>query len=229
MTWSVSAERSRMISASRIRGVIFDLDGTLCDTLGDIAYAVNISLEALGLPTHPKERYAGWVGWGLKRLCQTAVGPDHSDVLDRLCERATFEYGKFPMERSSIYPGISELLDELTHRGIPFGVVSNKPHDFAVKIIEEMYARWTFVGVEGYLDESRRKPNPIAVLDLARRMDRVPAEVALMGDSEVDIETAHNAGMIAIGVTWGFRGPDELTKADRIIQHPLEMMDVIGK
>ncbi len=215
-------------SNGRIRAVVFDLDGTLCDTLGDIAYAANRALEAVGVSPRPVEAYAKWVGWGLKRLCAAALGEDRGERFDRLFEVAVEEYNKFPMERTTIYPGIPELLDELSRRGVPLGVVSNKPHDFTVKIIQTMFARWSFVGVEGYADEARRKPNPEAVLDLASAMGVPPAYVGLVGDSAVDVETACNAGMVAIGVTWGFRGPEELVKADRIIRHPIELLESIA-
>jgi phosphoglycolate phosphatase len=210
-----------------IRGLVFDLDGTLCNTLGDIAYAANRALEAIGVASRPVEAYAEWVGWGLKRLCAAALGEDSGERLERLYEVAVTEYNKFPMERTTIYPGVAELLDELTRRNILLGVVSNKPHAFAVKIMETMFARWKFVRVEGYIEESRRKPDPKAVLDIAAEMKMLPSEVALVGDSAVDIETARNAGMIAVGVTWGFRGPAELAQADRIIQHPGELLEVI--
>jgi phosphoglycolate phosphatase len=210
-----------------IRGVVFDLDGTLCNTLGDIAYAANRALEAVGVARRPVQAYAEWIGWGLKRLCAAALGEDSGERFERLYEVAVAEYNKFPMERSYIYPGVADLLDELTHRSIPLGVVSNKPHAFAVKIIKTMYGRWKFVRVEGYVEELRRKPDPAAVLDIAAEMELRPAEVALVGDSAVDIETARNAGMIAIGVTWGFRGPAELAQGDRIIHHPAELLEVI--
>jgi len=215
-------------SRKNARGVVFDLDGTLCNTLGDIAYAANRALEAVGVPPRPVEAYAEWVGWGLKRLCAAALGEESGKRFDRLYDVAVTEYNKFPMEQSTIYPGIAELLDELTCRGVPFGVVSNKPHDFAVKIIETIYARWRFVKVVGYTDETRRKPDPTGVLGIAAAMRLPPASVILVGDSAVDIETARNAGMVSVGVTWGFRGPAELTQADRIIAHPRELLDLIA-
>jgi phosphoglycolate phosphatase len=211
----------------QVRGIVFDLDGTLCNTLGDIAYAANRALEAVGVAPRPVEAYAEWVGWGLKRLCAAALGEASGERLERLYDVAAAEYNKFPMERSTIYPGIGDLLDELTRRGIPFGVVSNKPHDFAVRIIETLYARWPFIQVEGYTDEARRKPNPVAVLDIAARMNLQPSSVALVGDSAVDVETARNGGMVAVGVTWGFRGPEELVQADRVISHPLDLVQIL--
>jgi len=209
------------------RGVIFDLDGTLCDTLGDIAYAANRALRAVGRPTHPVEAFSEWVGWGLRRLCQSALGEENGERFERMYDVAVAEYNTFPMDRSNPYPGIGELLDELTRRGVPFGVLSNKPHAFTVKIIETIYARWSFVKVEGYHDPDRRKPDPAAALDIAQAMSTPPAQIALVGDSAVDVETARNAGMIAVGVSWGFRGPDELDGAERILDHPRELLDLI--
>lgn len=209
-------------------GVLFDLDGTLCNTLGDIAYAANKALASVGRPAHPVEAYAEWVGWGLANLCKAALGQDEGDRFERFVEVAVAEYNKFPMERSRLYPGIAELLDELTKRGVPMGVASNKPHAFAVKIIDEMYARWSFARVEGYKDDVPRKPDPFGALAVAADMGLPPAEIALVGDSAIDIETALNAGMIPIGVSWGFRGAEELNRAARVIDHPLELLEHIA-
>ncbi len=208
-------------------GVIFDLDGTLCNTLGDIAHAVNRALQRVGRPTHPVEAYGQWVGWGLRKLCQTALGVDEGEQFDRMYELAVAEYNTFPMERSYPYPGICELLDVLAERQIPLGVASNKPHAFAAKIIETMYARWSFVKVAGYQEDVPRKPDPASVLAIAVEMNLPAEQIALVGDSTVDMETARNAGMIPIGVSWGFRGPDELDQATRIINHPAELLDLV--
>ncbi len=210
------------------RGVIFDLDGTLCNTLGDIAYAANRALEAVGAPAHPVEAYAKWVGWGLRSLCQAALGEEEGERFDRMYELAVAEYNTFPMDRSYPYPGIPELLDELIRGSIPLGVVSNKPHAFAVKIIETMYARWPFVQVEGYKEAVPRKPEPTSAQAIAAAMNLAPSQIALVGDSAVDIETAQNANMIPIGVSWGFRGPDELAEAIRILDHPSELLEFVG-
>lgn len=209
-------------------GVLFDLDGTLCNTLGDIAHAVNQALARVGRPPHPVETYGQWVGWGLKNLCKAALGEEQGERFDQMYELAVAEYNTFPMARSYPYPGIPELLDELTRRGVRLGVVSNKPHAFSVKIIETMYARWSFVRVEGYKEDVPRKPDPTGALSIAAAMDLPPGEIALVGDSSVDIETARNAGMIPIGVSWGFRGPDELTGAVCVIDHPRELLAFIA-
>ncbi len=120
-----------------------------------------------------------------------------------------------------------ELLDELTRRGLPMGVSTNKPHAFAVKIIETIYARWSFAAVEGYKDDVPRKPDATSALTVAGAMGVPPAEIAFVGDSEVDVATARNAGMLPIGVSWGFRGPAELDGAERIIDHPMELIAVL--
>ncbi len=211
-----------------IRGILFDLDGTLCNTLGDIAYAANRALEAVGADPHPVEAYAQWVGWGLRRLCVAALGEDAGPRFDRLYEVAVTEYRKFPMTQSFPYPGIPELLDELTRRGVPMGVASNKPHAFTVKIIETIYARWRFAKVEGYKDGAPRKPDPTGALEVVAAMGVAPGQTALVGDSAVDVETAHNAGMIPIGVSWGFRGPGELGGAARVIDRPDELLALIA-
>lgn len=217
-----------MTNDGPLRGVIFDLDGTLCNTLGDIAHAVNRALEAVGAPTHPVEAYGEWVGWGLRKLCITALGEDEGGRFDRFYELAVAEYNTYPMDRSEPYPGICNLLDELARRGVPMGVSSNKPHDFSVKIIETIYARWPFVAVEGYKPDVPRKPDPTGALGIAEAMNLPPAAIALVGDSSVDIETAKNAGMIPIGVSWGFRGPGELGEALRVIEHPSELLGIVG-
>ncbi|MBN1343367.1 MAG: HAD-IA family hydrolase [Phycisphaerae bacterium] len=211
------------------RGIIFDMDGTLCDTLGDIAYAANLALEAVGAPVHPVADYAEWVGWGLRQLCATALGEESGSRFDRMYERAVEEYNKFPMDRSFPYPGIPDLLDALVGRGIPIGISSNKPHDFAARIVETIFARWSFVHVEGYKSDVARKPDPAGALRIAETMGLAPGEIALVGDSAVDVETALNAGMAPIGVSWGFRGPEELTGAMHIIDHPNELLEFVAR
>ncbi len=208
-----------------VRGVIFDLDGTLANTLGDIAYAVNRALESVDAPTRPVDAYAEWVGWGLKNLCKAALGEDEGERFDRFYETAVAEYNQFPMERTYPYPGIPEVLDELNRRDVPVGVATNKPHEFAVKIVETTFAAWSFVAVEGYQIDAPRKPDAASVLGIARAMELPPAEVALVGDSTVDVETARNAGMVAIGVSWGFRGPEELSEADRILSRATQLLE----
>jgi phosphoglycolate phosphatase len=218
-----------MITEQPVRGVIFDLDGTLCNTLGDIAHAVNCALERVGGRPHPVEAYAEWVGWGLSALCRAAIGEEQGERFDRMVELAVAEYNTFPMGRSFPYPGVTELLDELTRLDVPMGVVSNKPHDFAAKIIEEMYAPWSFVKVEGNRDGRPRKPDPSGALAIATAMALRPGEIALVGDSSVDMETARNARMLPVGVSWGFRGPDELDEAARIIHRPQELLELVAR
>jgi phosphoglycolate phosphatase len=209
-----------------VRAFIFDLDGTLADTLADIGNAMNGALTDLGLPTHPAGAYRRFVGEGVEVLVRRALPPDRLELTPALTERYLARYAAELIVSTVPYHGVPELLDALVERKMPLGVLSNKPDASTRRMVVELLGRWPFAAVAGRRPEFPRKPDPAAALDLAARLGVAPAEVAFCGDTAVDMQTATAAGMIPIGCAWGFR-PEELAGAGarHIVKQP---MDILG-
>lgn len=191
-------------------GVIFDLDGTLLDTLGDITASLNAVLEARGLHALPLRHVRDLVGEGLSRLLSLASGIEDDSQINELVATYRPEYARRMYDTTCLYPGVDRFLDSLAHAGIPLAVLSNKSHEHTEELCHELLGRWSFVGIRGQVPGGPRKPDPAAALELAAAMGRQPQHVSFVGDSDVDIETARNAGMTAIAVTWGYRNVDVL-------------------
>ena len=204
---------------SNLRGIIFDLDGTLADTLVDITEATNAALASAGLPP-----------CGLTILLQRASGltdPQRIAAMERVLRE---HYRVHGMDHTRLYDGVPEMLDRLTAAGIPMCIFSNKPHDYTVLTVEGLLGRWSFVEALGESQENPRKPDPTGVWRLAERMELRRDQVALVGDSEVDCETGRNAGMYCVGATWGFRDRKDLERAgaSRIIDRPEQVPPLFG-
>ena len=212
-----------------MNAVIFDLDGTLADTLDDIAFALNRTLERFGLPTHPRDAYRYFVGDGVRVLIERAVPADRADLVEPILAEYLPYLVEHGADQATLYPGIADLLDALTARGIPFAVLSNKPHESTVEVVKKLADRWTFAAVRGQRDSEPRKPDPTIALDIARQLNVASANCFFVGDTRVDMETAVAAGMFAVGCLWGFRDREELEQfgAKAIIEHPVELLDVI--
>ncbi|MBI1375750.1 MAG: HAD-IA family hydrolase [Phycisphaera sp.] len=211
------------------RAVIFDLDGTLVDTLADIAAAGNYALETLGHPTHAPQDYLKFIGHGADWLMKQALPPGHDDQVQRGFDLFSAYYAEHPCVHSALFDGVTELLDTLTGRGVPFAICSNKVHDAAVGVTKVMLSRWTWVDVIGHRPPHPKKPDPTAALEIAAKLGTPPGECLFLGDSNADMQTAVNAGMIALGAAWGFRTRNELheTGAVAVLEHPMELMDFI--
>ena len=212
-----------------IRGVIFDLDGTIADTLPDIAAAVNFGLRSYDLPPRPVEEIKMMVGEGMPLLCQRAL-VGHPDIpLPEMIRKVSTHYGEHRLDQAAPFPGIPELLDGLTARGIPFAVLTNKPHAHTVPMVQALFGRWMFAAVEGYQEESRRKPDPRTALDVVQRMQAEPQQVMMVGDSKTDMQTAVNARLIGVGVTWGYRPREELLQAGAtyLIEQPPDLLTLL--
>jgi phosphoglycolate phosphatase len=215
-------------SVAHVRAVLFDLDGTLLDSLEDIGRSANETLEELGFPSHPIESYRQFIGDGLPMLFRRALpaGVDAAAVIDHCVGGFRESYGRSWNVASRPYPGIPELLDGLVTRSLGMAVLSNKPHTFTVQCVNELLPRWPFRVVLGDREGFPRKPDPGEALRIATQLDVAPEQMVYLGDSSIDMTTAHRAGMIPIGVAWGFRSVDELqaSGAVRIITHPLELL-----
>ncbi len=209
--------------------MIFDLDGTLLNTLPDLADAVNYGLRIVGLPPASDPEVRSWVGEGLPTLCRRAMRGAPGVSLDELQAAVTTYYAEHRLDKTAPYPGIPELLDELTLRGLPLGVLSNKPHLHTAPIVEAYFARWSFAAVMGYTQEDRRKPDPRTSIEIAAAMRLPPGEVALLGDSDTDMLTARNAGLIPLGATWGYRDRDVVAAAGarHLIDRPSDVLKLL--
>ncbi len=214
----------------KYKGVIFDLDGTLLDTLEDIANSMNQVLEKRGFPTHPDEAYLRFVGSGADTLIARALPKEQRD--DGIVEQCLNEFQKVyeanwnNMTRP--YVGIPELLDTLKKENIKIAVLSNKPQHFTDLCVNELLGDWEFDYVLGQKDGMPLKPDPKGASEISDELN-IPAEdFIFLGDSDIDMKTAVNAGMFPLGALWGFRTERELldSGALKVILHPLELLDL---
>jgi phosphoglycolate phosphatase len=196
-----------------IHPCIFDLDGTLVDSIGDIANATNWALAQHGLDPHPEDAYRTFLGEGLQVLITKALGPSHAHLIDQVMAAYRREYARKLVEHTVPYPGIVVTLDELAKRRVPLAVLSNKPHEYTVPIVEAIFPDTTFVAVFGHRKHCERKPDPASALEIAQRFGVSPGSCLFVGDTPIDVHTAANAGMVSVGVSWGFRSPAELQRA----------------
>jgi phosphoglycolate phosphatase len=214
-----------------IKLVVFDLDGTLIDSLGDLADAMNGVLEGLGYPDHPRDSYRHFVGDGIEMLVRRALPSEFVDSTDipRVVLTLREEYSTRWLATTRPYPGIPELLHELRSRGVATAVLSNKPDHATRAIVEQLFADHEFGVVRGALDGVPLKPNPAAVHEIVSRLGVTPQASAFVGDTPVDMATGVNAGTFTVGVTWGFRDRHELVAAgaDRIIDEALQLIDIL--
>lgn len=198
----------------KYRCCIFDLDGTLINSLADLAAASNYMLKKEGFPTFPTERYRYFVGRGVPKLIETVV-PEPSRSPETLAaSRRLFDayYHVHALDHTGPYDGIPAMLTAFKERGLTLAVVSNKPDDFVRQIVRSIFPG-VFATVQGQRAGVPRKPDPAMALGACREMGAQPAQCLYFGDSGVDMQTAVAAGMTAVGVLWGFRERDELTKA----------------
>lgn len=215
-----------------IDAVIFDVDGTLLNTLGDMADAANRVLAESGFPTHPDESYKQYIGSGVRVLFDRALPPgaDTDDQVECCVSRFLDVYGECWNIRTRPYDGIPELLDELARRDIALAVLSNKPDAFTRRCVEFYFARQPFRVVSGDRPDRPRKPDPSGALAIAHDLAIPPDRFLYLGDSSVDMQTGHRAGMHPIGASWGFRSVDELREhgAEAIVDHPSDLLHLIG-
>lgn len=216
----------------RFRAVIFDLDGTLLDTIVDLAQSMNAVLARFGYPEHEVETYKTYVGDGLEMLVRRSM-PEaarndpslRADCIEAMRE----EYRQRSRETTAPYPGIPELLDGLAARGVRMAVLSNKPDGPTRLLVAQLLARWAFDAVHGESDMTPRKPDPAGALLIARTVQIPPAEILFLGDTGIDMRTATAAGMFPAGALWGFRQADELLAAgaQTLISSPRELLHLL--
>jgi phosphoglycolate phosphatase len=217
------------MAARAYRAVLFDLDGTLADTLDDIADAVNHALASHGLPTHPRDAYRTLVGEGVDRLVEKAVPADRAELHDSVYGGVRDYYLEHMLDKTAPYDGIPQMLDNLAARGIPMAVLSNKPGPATERIVAALFGRWTFAAVVGQTPDEPHKPDPGAALRIAAAMDAHPADCLFLGDTSTDMETAVAAGMFPVGALWGFREAEELLAygARALIERPADLLPLV--
>ena len=192
--------------------VIFDLDGTLLDTIADLAESANYALKQLGYPTHDVETIRTFVGNGINKLLERAL-PSHEQTEENVMRmRSHFVpyYDVHNADLSSPYPGIVYLLEDLQAKGIQIAVASNKYQEATVKLVKQYFPDIDFIEILGQREGINVKPDPTIVFDILQKADVSKEDILYVGDSGVDMQTAINAGVDAVGVTWGFRPRAEL-------------------
>jgi phosphoglycolate phosphatase len=216
------------LSGMKYRAVLFDLDGTLLNTLEDLAGSVNRGLAAMKLPQHKVEAFRYFVGDGREEMAKRALPPEKRDAasLGRLVDFINRDYTLHWSDHTCLYPGVSSLLDELTRRNILMNILSNKPHDFTCDMVSRLLGSWQFEMVFGAMPCVPKKPDITQALNIARSLKISPEEFIYLGDSDIDMKTAVNAGMYPVGALWGFRTADELRAggAGLLIEKPAYLL-----
>ena len=213
------------------RLAIFDLDGTLANSLRDLAEAVNTGLEKLGYPTHPVEAYRMFVGNGAVKLCERALPEDKREEAEvqRLLALFNEYYGSHCFDHTAPYKGMPETVKRLKEAGVICAVASNKPDEFSQTVVRRLYGDGLFALVRGKREGVPTKPAPDIVYSILDELGVPAGEAVFIGDSCVDVQTAKNSGLPCIGCDWGFRGEGELREngCDIIAYRPEELFPLI--
>ena len=213
--------------------VIFDLDGTLLNTIADLAQSTNYALAELGYPTHKEDAYRLMVGNGINKLFERALPEGEKSEANVLRVRQKFVpyYDLHNADKSIPYPGISQLLACLQERGMQLAVASNKYQTAAEKLVAHYFPAIHFVAVFGQREGVPSKPDPTVVYDILKEAGTAPADTLYVGDSGVDMQTALNAGVTSCGVTWGFRPRTELEAfhPDYIVERTEEIAEIANR
>lgn len=214
----------------KFKGIIFDLDGTLVDSLHDISDAMNIVLTGLNYPTHTYDTYQYFIGSGLRNLISKALpATNNSDEQIEICfDCMVNEYRKICTLKTKPYDGILELLDNLTSQNIKLAVFSNKADELTKKIASEIFPDYFDTAV-GLSTEALKKPNPFEAIEISKNWNLKPEEILFVGDSDIDMQTAVNANMFPVGVSWGYRTEEELkaSGAKLVINNASELIEIL--
>lgn len=210
--------------------VIFDLDGTLLNTIADLGDACNYALRTLGYSEHALATYNYMVGNGVRKLIERAEPDADPETVEKLLALFREYYDEHCIDRTKPYPGIPELLADLTDSGVAVAVATNKYQSAVDKIIGHFFPDVPFVAVMGQVEDRPIKPDPSIAFAILNQHPTLKAEVLFVGDSAVDIETARRACVESVGVTWGFRPASELrgAYADHIVNTSAEIMDIVN-
>jgi len=215
----------------QFKAILFDLDGTLLDTLDDLGNSVNRVLAEKGFPTHDLDRYRYFVGDGAMMLVTRALPEQkrNNDTIQVCVDEFKKDYSQNWNVKTKLYDGIAEMLDELTAQKLKLAVLSNKPHRFTKQNVNELLPNWRFEIVLGQRDTVPCKPSPEGALEIAEHLKTKPENVLFLGDSAIDMQTAVAAGMFPVGALWGFRSMKELQDAGAkaLIERPSEILSLL--
>lgn len=216
----------------KFKAVIFDLDGTLLDTIEDLTESMNRALSIMGYPGRTIEECKQLVGDGIDVFVQRALPAEarnDSEIANRLKKLMKSEYQRRGELSTRPYDGIAELLDALTRGHIGLAILSNKPHDSTLRVTKKFFTKWAFQAILGARDNVPIKPDPAAALEIAHLLNFPPAEILYLGDTNTDMWTANAAGMYAVGALWGFRTAEELigSGAKILIVKPQELLALL--
>ncbi len=213
------------------KAILFDLDGTLLDSLEDIGDAVNRVLAGKGFPVHELDAYRYFVGDGTAMLINRALPEEerNDDVIRACLSEYLEDYGRNWNVRTKPYEGIPEMLDALNDRGLKMAILSNKPHEFTKQCATELLSNWNFDVVIGQRNGVPPKPDPAGALEVAKLLNILPADFLYIGDSGVDMKTAVASGMFPVGVLWGFRSMGELKDNGSLalVDRPSEILSLL--
>jgi phosphoglycolate phosphatase len=215
----------------KYNGIIFDLDGTLVNSLEDIATSMNLVLEDNRFPTHDLQAYKHFIGNGIRTLVRRALPETEREegLVDQYYNSMLELYHKNCLNTTKPYDGIPELLNELTSRGIKMAVLSNKADEITKTIVSDLLNKWHFEVITGLRAEEHKKPNPFVAISISKSFGILPEKIIYIGDTAIDMQTANNAGMYAVGVLWGFRSKEELVSngAKFLLNHPLDLLNIL--
>lgn len=213
------------------QAIIFDLDGTLINTIEDIADSMNRVLVLNGYPTYGYGDYKLMIGEGLKNLMERCLPESERNEanITRCLSQMMKEYNLHYVEKSQLYSGIAELLNHLSNSKFKLSILSNKADELTQKICRKLLSNWHFEFILGHSERFPRKPDPASALYIAQGMGVQPENILYLGDSATDMKTANSAGMFSVGAAWGFRGREELASngAKLIIDEPEELIKIL--
>ena len=214
----------------KYKGIIFDLDGTLVNSLEDISDAMNNVLKSLNYPTHTYDAYQYFIGSGLRNLVSKALPESNNTEIDiENCFNCMInEYREICTLKTKPYTGIVELLDDLVSRDIKLAVFSNKADELTKKIASEVFPNYFNTAV-GLSSEALKKPNPFEAIEISKNWNLKTEEIIFIGDSDIDMLTANNANMFPLGVSWGYRTEQELlaSGAKLVINSPSDLIEIL--
>lgn len=214
----------------KFKGIIFDLDGTLVNSLEDISDAMNTVLTNLNYPTHTYDTYQYFIGSGLRNLVSKALPASNTteDQIETCFDCMITEYREICTLKTKPYEGIIELLDNLASKNIKLAVFSNKADELTKKIAAEIFPDY-FDAAVGLSTEALKKPNPFEAIAISKNWNLKTEEILFVGDSDIDMQTANNANMFAVGVSWGYRTKDELlaSGAKTVINNALDLIQIL--
>ena len=217
----------------KYKAAIFDLDGTLLNSIDDLADSCNNALEKLGFPTHSRDCYKIFVGDGMRKLVERSLPEDNRDeeTLAKCFDEMREQYSRAWAVKSQPYEGVIDMLKKIEQSGMKLAVLSNKPDDFTKLCVDRFLPNVDFTIVCGVCPDRPAKPDPTGALAIANEFGVAPADIIYLGDTNTDMQTANKAGMFAVGAVWGFRTKTELVEfgAQATIFHPLDFIDLAKK